>query len=123
MTISMIRGYTNPPNEGGPAYQQYSQYGYTYITQEGEGHSEPDNGSFEPIPRMDAYRGPRLATPGALGYGCNCAPMTPMGRYYADAGGSGATGPGYEDPHLPPPAKFSIGMLLGVGFLAWMATR
>jgi hypothetical protein len=110
MSISMIRGYANPPNEGGVAYQQYSQYGYTYITQEGEGHSEPDDGSFEPIPRMDAYRGPRLATPGPLG-SCNCAPSMPMGQY-----GSGAL--------LPPrETGMGVGMLVGLVAVLWFATK
>lgn len=79
MTISMIRGYAPPPAEGGAAYQGFSQYGYTHITQEGTGWSEPHAESFDPLEHLDAYGehpyvSPRrhgFSVPGPLG-GCAC---------------------------------------------------
>ena len=53
--IDMVRGYSPPPNEGGVAYSGFSQFGYTHITQEGVGHSEPHEEAFTPIEHWNGY--------------------------------------------------------------------
>ncbi len=82
MTINMIKGYVGPPSEGGAAYHEYSQFGYTFITQEGEGHSEPDEAAFQPVEHWNGYdehplinlrRPAGLSVPGPLGDCCGCS--------------------------------------------------
>ncbi len=76
MTIQMIRGYSTPPPEGGANYSG-TEFGYTFVTQEGEGHSEPADDAFAPTEHWDGYGEdhpylpkrirPGLLVPGPLG--------------------------------------------------------
>lgn len=58
MTISMIRGYVAPPGDGGAMYSgagTFSEYGYLYVTQEGEASSEPDVAAFAPTEHWNGF--------------------------------------------------------------------
>lgn len=104
MSIHMIRGYVAPPSGSGAMYSGFktlSEYGYMYITQEGEASSEPNAAAFAPTEHWDEYgnhptvnyqRPPGLDVPGPLGrlmskncgcQSCDCEPGGPptYGRY------------------------------------------
>lgn len=101
--IQMVRGYSQPPSSGAAMYHGFgqlvndgavqparlsSQFGYTYVTQEGEGHSEPHEDAFQPVEHWNGFV--PMQTPGPLGGcagGCGCA-----GNCGSSMGGFGEDG-------------------------------
>ncbi len=105
MSIQIVHGYSNPPAEGGANYQGFgryagTQYGYTFVTQEGQGNSQPEDDAFTPVEHWNGYDEehehpyfnrkvrPGLMVPGALGRSSGgCCNHSAMGE--GETGGSG----------------------------------